>query len=114
MFLFLGVRIKGQKTVKQGQKAVLEGIVQFNKSIKYLKWQKYHNGEYVDINIHSSKYKGTTTFLQNPALQIHEFDVDDDVFYRLAVVMVHTTKFSEHRRIILLPINGEFAKASAL
>lgn len=59
--------------------------------------------------------KGSTTSLQNPALQIHEFDVDDDVFYRLAVVMVHTTKFSEHRRIILLlPINGEFSKASAL
>lgn len=92
---------------------MLEGIVQFNKSIKYLKWQKYHNGEYVDINIHLSKYKGTTASLQYPVLQIHEFDVDDDVFYRLAVVMVRTTKYSEHRRIILLPMNGEFAKVSA-
>lgn len=93
---------------------MLEGIVKFNKSIKYLKWQKYHNGEYVDINLHLSKYKGTTTSLQNPALQIHEFDVDDDVFYRLAVVMDHTTKYSEHQRIKLLRINGEFAKVSAL
>lgn len=89
---------------------MLEGIVQFNKSIKYIKWQKYRNGEYVDINIHLSKYKGTTTSLQNPVLQIHEFDADDDVFYRLAVVMVHATKFSEHRKIILLPINGELQR----
>lgn len=111
MFLFLGVRIKGQKTVKQGQKAVLEGIVQFHKSIKYLKWQKYHNGEYFDINIHSSKFKGTTTSLQNPVLQIHEFDVDDDVPYRLVVVMVDRTKYSDHQRIRLIhkPTEGEFA-----
>lgn len=111
MFLFLGVRTKGQKTVKQGQKAVLEGIVQFNKSIKYLKWQKYHNGEYFDINIHSSKFKGTTTSLQSPVLQIHEFDVDDDVSYRLVVVMVDRTKYSDHQRIRLIhkPTEGEFA-----
>lgn len=92
---------------------MLEGIVKFNKSIKYLKWQKYHNGEYFDINIHSSKYKGTTTSLHNPVLQIHEFDVDDDVLYRLAVVMFDRTKYSDHQRIRILhkPIKGEFANS---
>lgn len=102
------MKIQGKRFVSKGGKATLEGTLQFHRNIKYIKWQKYHNREYVDINIHSSKYNGTTNSLHGPTLLINDFDASDEVLYRLKVEMTNTTKFSNPRGIRLFK-PGELA-----
>lgn len=102
MFLHTDLQTKGRRYVKRGGKATLQGTLQFHQNIKYLKWQKHHNGQYVDIDIHSSKYNGTTNSLHGPTLNINDFDFNDEVLYRLKAEMTNTTKYSNPRGIRLL------------
>lgn len=105
------MKIKGKRYVKRGGKATLHGSLQFRQNIKYLKWQKHHNREYADIDIHSSKYNGTTNSLHGPTLHINDFDAGDEVLYRLKAEMTNTTKYSNPREIRLLK-PGELALTS--
>lgn len=59
--------------------------MQFHHSVKCLKWQNYFNGQFIDINIHKSKYRGTTTNLQNPKFVINDVDHEDEIDYRVEV-----------------------------
>ena len=64
----------------------MNGKVKFHPSIQLVKWQKYHNNKYIDINIHKPKYRGSTNDIANPVLEIHDFNTEDEVAYRLEVV----------------------------
>lgn len=81
----------------------MTGTVQFHHSVNYVKWQKYHNGQFVDINIHKSKYQGTTNNLQSPKLVINDVDQDDEIDYRLEVQRTNSTEYSNVQKIQILP-----------
>lgn len=101
-FSFFTVCIKRETFVKKGDSICLNGDVSFHPSIQFLKWQKYHNGKFVDINVHNSKYHGTTNILQNPKLVINDVDIDDEVDYRLEVQMNRKKEYSNVGNIIML------------
>lgn len=81
----------------------MTGILQFHHSVKCIKWQKYHNGQFVDINIHKSKYQGSTNNLQNPKIVINDVDQDDEVDYRLEVQRTISTEYSNVQKVQILP-----------
>lgn len=85
--------------------------IPFNPSIRFLKWQKYmyQNGEYIDIDIHKTKYTGSLNTLQDPVLQIRDIDKGDETKYRLQVRTTNITSYSEECCLKVLPISGEFA-----
>lgn len=89
-------------------------MVHFNHSIKYIKWQKYHNGQFVDVDIHNLRYKGSTNALQNPELVINDVDTDDAVGYRLKVQMTESTTHSNEKHIKIIPDTGIYFVNSAL
>ena len=91
---FPDVWIEGPNCVHEKQTVQFKGNVRFSSSIKYLKWQKYQNGVYVDIIIHKSKYAGSSNGLQNPKLVIHDIDAEDEVDYRLKVQLRKSTIYS--------------------
>lgn len=70
----------------------------YHHSLKHLKWQKFHRNEYIDINIHKHKYKGSRNVLPNPKLEIHNVDAEDEVEYRLEVAtelyIIHSNAIS--------------------
>ena len=72
------------------------GKVKFHPSIKNLKWQKIWNGKFRGINIHKQKYKGSRNDYWNPILEIHDFDIEDQMGYRLKV---DTDKFSSYSNV---------------
>lgn len=74
---------------------------------KYLKWQKYINGEYVDINIHKPKYKGSTYDLRNPSLVIHNLEEEDEVEYRLEIFTKAGKAYSNVFSLKLERVSGE-------
>lgn len=82
-FFFSAITIKETDPVNVGDTILLEGEVQFHHSLRSIKWQKSLRGNFVDINIHKSKYDGTQNDLKNPKLLIHDVDTDDEVDYRL-------------------------------
>ena len=84
--IFLGISFEGSANIKAGETARVNGKVKFHPSIQLVKWQKYHNNRYIDINIHKPKYKGSTNDIANPILEIHDFDTEDEVTYRLEVI----------------------------
>lgn len=86
--------IEGPDCVQEKQTVQLKGTVQFCSSLKYLKWQKYQNGFFVDINIHKPKYAGSSNDLQNPKLKIHDMDKEDEVDYRLKVELKNSINYS--------------------
>lgn len=99
------IQIQGQnlEKVKTGATISLTGTVQFHQSVKFLKWQKYYNGQFVDINIHKPKYQGTTNNLQNPELVINDVDQDDEIVYRLQVQRTNSTEYSNVQKVQILP-----------
>lgn len=80
----------------------MTGNVEFHPSVKYLRWQKYHNGYFVDININKSKYQESTKNLQNPKLMINDVDQDDEADYRLEVQLAKSTQYSNVRNVKIL------------
>lgn len=64
--------------------------------MKNLNWQKYHNGKFVTINIHNSKYEGTTTNTPNPNLVLNDIDLSDGGEYRIEV---HRTKGIDYSNV---------------
>lgn len=96
------IQIEGQGTAQVGDVVCLTGNVEFHPSVKYLRWQKYHNGYFVDININKSKYQGSTKNLQNPKLVINDVDQDDEADYRLEVQLAKSTQYSNVRNVKIL------------
>lgn len=92
--MFSEIRIKAPENVNGKETVHLDGNVEFRTSMKNLKWQKYQNGKFVDIDIHKSKYSGSTNDLQKPKLIIHDVDTEDEVDYRLQVQLEKTTETS--------------------
>lgn len=76
--------------------------MEFHPSVKYLKWQKYHNSYFVDIDINKSKYQGSTKNLQNPKLVINDVDQDDEADYRLEVQLAKSSQHSNIRNVKIL------------
>lgn len=106
-FFFSAITIKETDPVNVGDTILLEGEVQFHHSLRSIKWQKSLRGNFVDINIHKSKYDGTQNDLKNPKLLIHDVDTDDEVDYRLEVQRSKTTEFSNIHRLITKTLKGE-------
>lgn len=102
LWIVLEIQIKGQETAQVGDTVCLNGNVEFHPSVKYLKWQKYHNGYFVDININKSKYQGSTKNLQNPRLVINDVDQDDEADYRLEVQLAKSSQHSNIRNVEIL------------
>lgn len=97
------VHIDCQPDVRKGGTVNIKGTVHFNHSIKYIKWQKYHDGQFVDVDIHNLRYKGSTNALQNPELVINDVDTDDAVGYRLRVQMTESKAYSNEKYIKIIP-----------
>lgn len=112
----LGVQIHVdcQSTIKKGDTVRLKGILHFHHSIKYLKWQKYQNGKFVDINIHNLRYRGSTNALQNPELVINDVDTEDAVKYRIEVQTTESTEYSNEGYVKIIPGTGNFLSAFIL
>lgn len=87
----------------------LKGKVPFCSSIKYLKWQKYFNGKYIDININKKKYAGSTNEFPNPKLIIHDIYKDDETKYRLQVESTTLTAYSDDCCLKILPNTGQMS-----
>lgn len=66
--LIVAVIINGRTEAEEGETVILEGTVDVCTSIQYIKWQKWHDAEFIDVNIHKSKYIGTKNCLWNPKL----------------------------------------------
>lgn len=79
------MRVEGTATISERATAHLKGKLNFHSSVKYLKWQKFYNGGYIDIDIHKPKYKGSSNALKDPNLVINNVDVEDEADYRLEV-----------------------------
>ena len=102
---FAEVGIEGMEIIAKGEAAHFSGKVQFHPNLKHLKWQKYRNDRYIDIEIRNQKYHGSTNELRNPKLEIHNVDSDDETKYRLEVKTdlstIHSNAIS--LRVILHP-----------
>lgn len=107
---FSAITIKETDPVNVGDTILLEGEVQFHHTLRSIKWQKSLRGNFVDINIHKSKYDGTQNDLKNPKLLIHEVDTDDEVDYRLEVQRSKTTEYSNIQRLITKSFKGESSR----
>lgn len=115
LLLFISVvYIDCQPDIRKGGTVNIKGTVHFNHSIKYIKWQKYHDGQFVDVDIHNLRYKGSTNALQNPELVINDVDTDDAVGYRLKVQMTESKAHSNEKYIKIIPDTGRYFVASAL
>lgn len=99
--------IKGNTVAKCGETVHLEGFNQFFPSIKYLKWQKYINGKYFDIDIHKSKYQGTRNYLPKPMLVINDIELEDGGTYRIEFRRTTEVLYSNVHRIKILPKEGK-------
>lgn len=108
--LYTGVPIKGKTEVKVGETVHLEGLIQFCSSIRYLKWQKRHAENFIDINTQKPKYQGTRNYLPNPKLVINDIELEDGVEYRIRFQRISKTEFSKIHRIKTLPIEGKFCE----
>lgn len=93
--------INGKETVSEGETAHFNGRVQFHQSIRHIKWQKYQYNEYIDIDIHNQKYKGSKNDLGNPKLEVHNAGGQDELQYRLEV---KTKSFTCHSNEIALKV----------
>ena len=76
-------------------------------SIKYLKWQKYQDGFFVDINIHKPKYAGSSNDLENPKLKINDTDEEDEVDYRLKVQLTNSINYSNVCKFKVTCLSGK-------
>lgn len=106
--MLLEVQIEGPDIVCKGTTALVKGNVKFCRTVRYIKWKKYQNNEFLDINIHKTKYNGSSNDLKNPVLRILDFDVDDEFEY---VLEVDTGRYRVHSNACTLKVmdtSGEF------
>lgn len=66
-----------------------------------------HDGEFINVNIHKSKYKGTKNCLWNPTLVLNDFGLEDGGAYRIKVKSTSKDVNSNVHRIKILPQNGK-------
>lgn len=90
-----------------GETVILEGLTEFHPSVIYLKWQKWLDGEYVDINIHKSKYKGTENSVRNPKLVLNDIDLEDGGYYRIKFKWIYREDYSSVHRLRIQPHKGK-------
>lgn len=90
-----------------GETVILEGSTKFRPSVIYLKWQKWLDGEYVDINIHKSKYKGSKNSLINPKLVLNDTDLEDGGYYRIKFKWTSSVDYSSVHRLRIQPHKGK-------
>lgn len=105
--LFVAVNINGRTEAKEGETVILEGTIEFCPSIQYFKWQMQHDGKFIDVNIHKSKYKGTKNCLWNPTLVLNDLGLEDGGAYRIKVKSTTKDVNSNVHRIKILPQNGK-------
>lgn len=105
------IHVDCQSTINKGDTVHLKGVLHFHHSIKYLKWQKYHNGKFVDINIHNPRYRGSTNALQTPELVINDVDTEDAVKYRIKVQTSESKEYSNEEYVKISPGKGNFLYA---
>lgn len=103
---FVAVKITGKETIYEGDTAHFSGMVQFHPKIKHIKWQKYQNDTYIDIDIRTRKYEGSTNDLRNPKLHIHNVNQHDEVKYTLEV---KRDCFTVHSNLISLRVVSHFS-----
>lgn len=108
LFFCQDVWIEGTETVHEGETASFCGKVHFHKSMRHLKWQKYQNDGYIDINVHNEKYEGSKNDLENPKLKVHKVNAEDEVKYRLEIKTNSFTKYSNTITLKVTSISGEF------
>lgn len=75
--------------------------------MNHIKWQKYHNGEFIDIKINEPKYKGTTATIENPELVLNDIDLSDGVEYRVLYMTDEKVECSESLGIKIEPGDGK-------
>lgn len=90
-----------------GETVILEGLTEFHPSVIYLKWQKKLDGEYVDINIHKLKYKGTENSVRNPKLVLNDIDLEDGGYYRIKFNWISGEDYSSVHRLRIQPHKGK-------
>lgn len=105
--VFSAVKITGEKNAKVGKTLHLKGRIPDGLTVKYIKWQKYHNGEFADIKINEPKYKGTTTTVENPELVLNDIDLSDGVEYRMRYMTDEKEEYSESLGIKIEPGDGK-------
>lgn len=107
IFLFVVVFIIGTKKAEEDDNVILKGFIEFCPFVQYFKCQMRHDGKFIDVNIHKSKYKGTNMCLWNPTLVINGVGLEDGGDYRLKVKLTTKNKKSNVHRIEILPRNGK-------
>lgn len=105
--LFVAVNINGRTEAKEGETVILAGTIECCPSIQYFKWQMRHDGKFIDVNIHKSKYKGTKNCLWNPTLVLNDLGLEDGGAYRIKVKSTTKDVNSNVHRIKILPQNGK-------
>lgn len=100
--------MKQTTIVSERDTAYLKGMVRFHHSIRYVKWQKCLNENFVDIDVHKPKYLGTTNVLQKPELIINDVDAEDQVQYRLEVQMTKSKEYSNVGTLKIIQSKGKF------
>lgn len=105
--LLIAVIIKGRTEAEEGETVNLEGTIKVCPYIQYFKWQMWHDGKFIDVNIHKSKYKGTKNCLWNPRLILNDVGLEDGGAYRIKVKSTTNDVYSKTHRINILPRNGK-------
>lgn len=115
-FISPGVFIEGENVVNEGDTAHFKGEVPFRPSLTCVKWQKYQNKEYKDINMNEDKYSGSANDLKRPILKINKACPNDEAEYRLKVVAGGISTYSTVYNLKVLRILGNlcFCIKSAL
>lgn len=103
----VAVTIKGKAIAEVGETVILEGLTEFRPSVVHLKWQKYLDGEYVDIDIHKSKYQGTKNSIRSPKLVLNNLDLEDGGYYRIKFTCTSSVEYSSVHRLRIQPKEGK-------
>lgn len=65
------------------------------------------NGKLSGINIHKKKYKGSRNDYWNPILEIHDFDIEDEMGYKLKVDTGDFPTYSTEHKLKMLRSSGK-------
>lgn len=104
----VAVTIKGKAIAEVGETVILEGLTEFRPSVVHLKWQKYLDREYVDIDIHKSKYQGTKNSIRSPKLVLNNLDLEDGGYYRIKFTCTSSVEYSSVHRLRIQPKEETF------
>ena len=98
------------QTLSRGETAFFCGKVHFHKSMRYLKWQKYKNDRYINIDhdVHKEKYKRSKNYFKNSNLKGHKVNAEDEVKHRLEVKTKSFTIYSFTVTLKLFSVSCKF------